>query len=107
MKKNILSLSPNARLVLEKRYLKKDASGNPVESPEEMFRRIAKNAASADLIYNKKVDIISLEERFYDLMTSLQFLPNSPTLMNASRNLQQLLACFVLHVVWQVDLFLL
>ena len=63
-----------------------------------MFRRIARNAATADLIYNKKVDIISLEERFYDLMTSLQFLPNSPTLMNASRNLQQLLACFVLPV---------
>jgi ribonucleoside-diphosphate reductase alpha chain len=63
-----------------------------------MFRRIAKNAASADLIYNKKTDIISLEERFYVLMTSLQFLPNSPTLMNASRNLQQLLACFVLPV---------
>ena len=98
MKNNILSLSPNARLVLEKRSLKKDASGNPVESPEEMFRRIAKNAASADLIYNKNADIISLEERFYGLMTSLQFLPNSPTLMNASGNLQQLLACFVLPV---------
>ena len=63
-----------------------------------MFRRIAKNAASADLIYNKKADIISLEEQFYNLMASLQFLPNSPTLMNASRNLQQLLACFVLPV---------
>jgi len=98
MKKNTLSLSANARLVLEKRYLKKDASGNPVESPEDMFHRIAENAASADLIYNKKTDIISLEERFYGLMTSLQFLPNSPTLMNASRNLQQLLACFVLPV---------
>jgi ribonucleoside-diphosphate reductase alpha chain len=98
MKNNTLSLSPNARLVLEKRYLKKNASGTPVESPEEMFRRIARNAASADLIYNKKANIISLEERFYDLMTSLQFLPNSPTLMNANRNLQQLFACFVLPV---------
>ncbi len=98
MKNNALSLSPNARLVLEKRYLKKNAPGNPIESPEEMFRRIAKNAASADLIYYKKADIISLEEQFYNLMTSLQFLPNSPTLMNASRYLQQLLACFVLPV---------
>ncbi|MFQ5786789.1 MAG: ribonucleotide reductase N-terminal alpha domain-containing protein [Thermodesulfobacteriota bacterium] len=87
MEKNTLFLSANARLVLEKRYLKKDASGNPVESPGGMFRRISENAASADLIYNKKADIISLEERFYDLITSLQFLPNSPTLMNASRNL--------------------
>ena len=78
MKKNTLSLSANARLVLEKRYLKKDDSGNPIESPEDMFRRIAENAASADLIYNKKADIISLEEQFYDLMASLQFLPNSP-----------------------------
>lgn len=50
MKNNTLSLSPNVILVLEKRYLKKDASGNPVESPEEMFRRIARNAASADLM---------------------------------------------------------
>lgn len=98
MKKNALFLSPNARLALEKRYLKKNGSGNPVESPEEMFHRIAKNAASTDLIYNKKADIISLEEQFYNLMTSLQFLPNSPALMNASRHLRQLLACFVLPV---------
>ena len=98
MKKNTLFLSPNARLVLEKRYLTKDPSGNAIESPEEMFRRIAKNAASADLLYNKKADIISLEGQFYNLMSSLQFLPNSPTLMNASRCLQQLLACFVLPV---------
>ena len=54
MEKNAVSLTPNARLVLEKRYLKKDAPGHPVESPEDMFRRIAKNVASADLIYDKK-----------------------------------------------------
>ncbi|MCF6149059.1 MAG: adenosylcobalamin-dependent ribonucleoside-diphosphate reductase [Candidatus Kuenenia sp.] len=98
MDKNTLSLSPNARLVLEKRYLKKNASGEPIESPEDMFRRIAKNIASVDLIYNKNADILSLEEQFYHLMISLQFLPNSPTLMNANRHLQQLLACFVLPV---------
>ena len=98
MRKNTLLLSPNARLVLEKRYLKKDASGNPLETPEDMFRRIAKNIASVDLIYNKKADISSLEEQFCDLLTNLLFLPNSPTLMNAGRNIQQLSGCFVLPV---------
>ncbi len=98
MIKKTLHLTPNARLVLEKRYLKKDASGNPIESPEDMFRRIAKNVASADLIYNKNANIASIEEQFYDLLTSLQFMPNSPTLMNAGRDLQQLFACFVLPV---------
>ena len=98
MTKNTILLSPNARLVLEKRYLKKDASGRPIESPEDMFRRIARNIASADLLYNKKADITSLEEQFYDLFATLQFIPNSPTLMNAGRDLQQLFACFVLPV---------
>ncbi|MFO0793709.1 MAG: adenosylcobalamin-dependent ribonucleoside-diphosphate reductase [Candidatus Brocadiaceae bacterium] len=93
-----IPLSPNGRLVLEKRYLKKDASGRSVESPEDMFRRIAKNIASADLLYNEKADIISLTEQFYDLLSTLQFMPNSPTLMNAGRDLQQLAACFVLPI---------
>lgn len=103
MGKNVFSLSPNALLVLEKRYLKKDASGRPVESPEDMFRRIAKNIASADLLYNKRADIVSREEQFYDLLTSLQFLPNSPTLMNAGRDLQQLFGCFVLPIEDSID----
>lgn len=103
MGKNVFSLSPNALLVLEKRYLKKDASGRPVESPEDMFRRIAKNIASADLLYNKRADIVSQEEQFYDLLTSLQFLPNSPTLMNAGRDLQQLFGCFVLPIEDSID----
>ena len=98
MEENTISLTPNARLVLEKRYLKKDAPGHPVESPEDMFRRIAKNVASADLIYDKKADIASLEEQFYDLFINLLFMPNSPTLMNAGRDLQQLFGCFVLPV---------
>lgn len=98
VKKMTLSLSPNARLVLEKRYLKRDASGHLIESPEDMFRRIAKNVSSADLIYHSKADIVSREEQFYDVLTSLQFLPNSPTLMNAGRDLQQLFACFVLPI---------
>jgi len=98
MGKNTVSLTPNARLVLGKRYLKKDAAGNPIETPEDMFRRIAKNVASADLIYDKKADIVSLEEQFYDLFINLLFMPNSPTLMNAGRDLQQLCGCFVLPV---------
>lgn len=93
-----LSLSLNARLVLEKRYLKRDTSGCTVESPEDMFRRIAKNIASADLLYNERADVISREEQFYNLLTSLRFLPNSTTLMNAGRDLQQLFGCFVLPI---------
>ncbi|TVM00366.1 MAG: ribonucleoside-diphosphate reductase, adenosylcobalamin-dependent [Candidatus Brocadia sp. WS118] len=98
-----MSLSPNARLVLEKRYLKKDDSGRTVESPEDMFRRIAKNIASADLLYNRRADIVSREEQFYNLLTSLRFLPNSPTLMNAGRDLQQLFGCFVLPLEDSID----
>ncbi|HQU30723.1 MAG TPA: adenosylcobalamin-dependent ribonucleoside-diphosphate reductase [Candidatus Brocadia sapporoensis] len=100
---NGFSLSPNARLVLEKRYLKKDVAGRPVESPEDMFRRIAKNIASVDLLYNKRADIVSREEQFYTLLTSLRFLPNSPTLMNAGRDLQQLFGCFVLPIEDSVE----
>lgn len=91
-------LSPNSLTVLEKRYLKKDENGNVVETPEELFRRVARNVASADLIHNADADVTSVEDEFYSMMKSLQFLPNSPTLMNAGRELQQLSACFVLPV---------
>ncbi|MBI2488485.1 MAG: adenosylcobalamin-dependent ribonucleoside-diphosphate reductase [Planctomycetes bacterium] len=99
-----MQLTPNARLVLEKRYLKKDTRGCPVESPEDMFRRMASNVASADLIYDKNADINSLEEQFYNLLATLQFMPNSPALMNAGRDLQQLFACFVLPVEDSIEL---
>ncbi|HHT9106970.1 MAG TPA: ribonucleotide reductase N-terminal alpha domain-containing protein, partial [Candidatus Wujingus californicus] len=98
MEKQSIQLTRNARLVLEKRYLKKDTRGHPVESPEDMFRRMASNVAAADLIYDKNADINSLEEQFYNLLATLQFMPNSPALMNAGRDLQQLFACFVLPV---------
>ena len=93
-----IALAPNARLVLEKRYLKKDDAGQPVESPEDMLRRVAANIAQAELTWGTARDAHVAEEQFYGLMARLEFLPNSPTLMNAGRRLQQLAACFVLPV---------
>lgn len=103
MEKVPLQLSPNAITVLEKRYLKKDANGRPVETPEEMFWRVAQNIAAADRIYDGETDTDSLAVTFYNLMVSLDFLPNSPTLMNAGRELQQLSACFVLPIEDDLD----
>ncbi|MBD3372876.1 MAG: vitamin B12-dependent ribonucleotide reductase [Candidatus Coatesbacteria bacterium] len=96
-----LKLSDNAITVLERRYLKRDAEGKPLEAPEEMFRRVAQTVASADANYadlTHSVDVDASAARFYEMMTSLDFLPNSPTLMNAGRELGQLSACFVLPV---------
>ena len=94
-----IDLTPNSLKVLEKRYLKKNEEGKVVETAEELFRRIARTIASADLKYGKSEDDVALlEEEFYSLVTSLDFLPNSPTLMNAGRRLGQLSACFVLPV---------
>ncbi|MFW5787013.1 MAG: vitamin B12-dependent ribonucleotide reductase [Halanaerobiales bacterium] len=90
-------LSPNAIKILEARYLKKDAeSGELIETPEEMFQRVAHNIASANEKYGE--DPKKDEKIFYKLMSNLDFLPNSPTLMNADNDLQQLSACFVLPV---------
>ncbi|MBI5666273.1 MAG: adenosylcobalamin-dependent ribonucleoside-diphosphate reductase [Nitrospirae bacterium] len=94
-----INLSDNALKILKKRYLKKDDSGSVIESPEEMFRRVADNIARADLLYGATdEDMRKISDQFYDLMASLRFLPNSPTLMNAGKKLQQLSACFVLPV---------
>ncbi len=93
-----LKLTDNARHVLQKRYLKKDKQGNVIETPEEMFRRVAKAIAEAELQYKSKADVKAIEDEFYRMMTSLDFLPNSPTLMNAGRELGQLSACFVLPI---------
>jgi ribonucleoside-diphosphate reductase alpha chain len=92
-----MRLSSNALTVLRHRYLKKDEQGNIMETPEEMFRRVAVNIAQADLLYGH-TDVRKTEEEFLRLLSSLEFLPNSPTLMNAGRPLQQLAACFVLPV---------
>jgi len=93
-----MELSVNARKVLEKRYLKKDEDGNPTETPEDMFWRTAENVAQADKNYTPNADITKRAKEFYELMTNLEFLPNSPTLMNAGRELQQLSACFVIPI---------
>ena len=94
-----LKLSDNSLRVLEKRYLKKDVAGKVIETPQELFSRVAKTIASADRVFNKSEDeVAALERKFYDMMTSLEFMPNSPTLMNAGRELSQLSACFVLPI---------
>jgi ribonucleoside-diphosphate reductase alpha chain len=94
-----LSLSDNGRRVLEKRYLIKDSHGAVLETPEHLFRRVARFIAEGDFQYGRgEKDVAALEERFYHLLASLAFLPNSPTLMNADRPLGQLSACFVLPI---------
>jgi ribonucleoside-diphosphate reductase alpha chain len=91
-----MQLSGNAIKVLEARYLLKDEKAHVIESPEQMFRRVARSVADAEKIYHD--DSARWEEKFFELMSSSRFLPNSPTLMNAGKPLGQLAACFVLPV---------
>ncbi|ADD03262.1 ribonucleoside-diphosphate reductase, adenosylcobalamin-dependent [Thermoanaerobacter italicus Ab9] len=93
-----MKITENAKKVLERRYLAKDENGKPIETVEEMFERVARTIAEVDLIYDKNADVEAVKKRFYDMMVDLDFLPNSPTLMNAGRPLGQLSACFVLPV---------
>jgi ribonucleoside-diphosphate reductase alpha chain len=97
--RDALRLSPNAVTVLEKRYLVKDDAGKPVETPEHLFRRVARTLAEADRRYGASPGAVDqLTQAFYAMMGERLFMPNSPTLMNAGRPLGQLSACFVLPV---------
>ena len=98
-----LSLSKNARIVLEKRYLKKDQTGKAVETPEDLFLRVARSIAEADAQFDSKADLQKTEKKFLKLLSEKWFLPNSPTLMNAGRKLGQLAACFVLPIDDSMD----
>ncbi|NLL19626.1 MAG: vitamin B12-dependent ribonucleotide reductase [Clostridia bacterium] len=95
-----MNLSPNAITILEKRYLRKE-NDQPIETPEDLFRRVANAIASAEKSFNTEIEqetIDNIADIFYRLMANLDFMPNSPTLMNAGRELGQLAACFVLPV---------
>jgi ribonucleoside-diphosphate reductase alpha chain len=97
------TISPNALVVLKRRYLKKDRRGKPAEKPQDLFKRVARSVAAADAKFDPKADIRSTKQEFYELMAELVFIPNSPTLMNAGRRLGQLSACFVLPVEDSID----
>ncbi|MDH5732978.1 MAG: vitamin B12-dependent ribonucleotide reductase [Candidatus Bathyarchaeota archaeon] len=93
-----MQLTTNAQKVLRARYLLKDEEGNIVETPDRLFRRVARAIARAEVLHNKKADLTYVSNNFYRIMSNLEFLPNSPTLMNAETKLGQLSACFVLPV---------
>ena len=105
----MVDLSDNALVVLEKRYLRKDGDGNIVETPEQMLRRVARAIAQAETIYGTRSDAAEWEDEFYDVMARLDFVPNSPTLMNAGIGLQDgtgtgtLSACFVMGLEDTMD----
>ena len=93
-----VKLTKNAMVIMEKRYLKKDSHGKVSETHQELFSRVAKAVAKADKLFSPDADIEKTEKKFFNMMTGLRFIPNSPTLMNAGRKLGQLAACFVLPV---------
>lgn len=100
-----MTLTPNALTVLRRRYLRKGPTGKPVETPAQMFWRVAENVAQAERRYGRATtkEVRHWAQAFFRMMSGLEFLPNSPTLMNAGRELQQLSACFVLPIQDSLD----
>ncbi len=96
-------VTKNARTVLERRYLKKNSDGEIIEDVEDMFFRVASALAAPDIQYDKTADIEKVTEEFYEIMAKFEFMPNSPTLMNAGREIGQLSACFVLPIEDSMD----
>lgn len=94
----MIQLSENSLKVLQRRYLRRDAKGTVIETPDVLFHRVAKAVASSELFWGKAGDATIWKKNFYRVMSELLFLPNSPTLMNAGINNNQLSACFVLPV---------
>ena len=88
--KTVIELTANALKVLQRRYLKKGENQEVLETPEQMFQRVARAIAQAERLHNPTASVDQWEQTYYDLMTNLEFLPNSPTLMNAGRELGQL-----------------
>ncbi len=91
-----ISLSPNSRTVLERRYLRKGSDGSPIETVDEMFYRVASHVAASEIEYGNDVEAIT--EEFYRILSHLHFMPNSPTFTGAGTPLGQLAACFVLPI---------
>lgn len=91
-------ISKNALKVLQSRYLLKNANGSVIESPQQLFKRVASHIAKAELKYGNAKDVKKWQAEYFGVMSGLKFLPNSPTLMNAGTNEGQLSACFVLPI---------
>ncbi|MBI3482498.1 MAG: ribonucleotide-diphosphate reductase subunit alpha, partial [Bacteroidetes bacterium] len=94
---NPVQLSHNAYRILENRYLRRNEAGE-LELAEELFQRVARKVAQAELVWGTWSDSLFWEERFFEILCDLKFLPNSPTLMNAGTPSNQLSACFVLPI---------
>ncbi len=100
LKLSELKLTSNAIKVLAARYLRKNEQGEPIETPEALFLRVARSIAEVESRYSSDPEMVrSYTEQFYNFMADGRFMPNSPTLMNAGRELGQLSACFVLPVL--------
>ncbi len=103
VKGTVPEISENAMVVLEKRYLRKNDDGEIVENPAQMFRRVARAIAEAETLYNPKADVAHWEDAFYEPMAKMEFVPNSPTLMNAGTGAGTLSACFVIGLEDSMD----